>query len=80
MQGIINKCYVHLERLPEHIITKCSVKADMKYLFSSEKTLKDIYNDNVSLLCLGLIKEIYVMNIGIYLQTVLNSRYIAATL
>ena len=70
MQGIDNKCYVHLERLPEHIITKSSVKADMKYFFSSEETLKvdeieieehedldgDIYNDNVSLFCLGLIK------------------------
>ena len=66
MQGIIKKCYVHLERLPEHMIKKCSIKIDMKYLFSSEETLKldeikieehedldgDIYNDIVSLFCL----------------------------
>ena len=89
MQGIIKKCYVHLERLPEHMIKKCSVKIDMKYLSSSEETLKldeikieefedldgNIYNDNVSLFCLWLLKKNYVMNIGrfIYLQTVLNS-------
>ena len=81
MQGIIKKCYVHLERLPEPVIRKCSIKIDMKYLFSSEETLKldeikieehedldgDIYNDNVSLFCLWLLNEIYVMN---------NSRFI----
>ena len=81
MQRIMNKCYVHLERLPEHVIKKCSVKIDMKYLSSSEETLKldeikieefedldgNIYNDNVSLFCLWLLNEIYVMN---------NSRFI----
>ena len=66
MQGIIKECYVHLERLSEQVIKKCSVKTHMKYLFSSEETLKldeikieehedldgDIYNDIVSLFCL----------------------------
>ena len=63
MQGIITKCYVLLERLPELKIKKCSIKVDMKYLFSSQETLKvdeikieehkdldgNIYKDNVSL-------------------------------
>ena len=66
MQGITKKCYVLLERLPELKIKKCSIKVDMKYLFSSQETLKvdeikieehkdldgDIYNDNVNLICL----------------------------
>ena len=64
-QGIIKKCYVHLERLPDHMIKKCSIKVDMKYLFSSQETLKfdemkiehddldeDILKDIVSLFCL----------------------------
>ena len=70
MQEIIKKCYVHLERLPKHMINKCSIKVDMKYLFSSQEKLEfdeikveehddldgDIYKDNVSLFYLWLIK------------------------
>ena len=71
MQEIIKKCYVHLERLPKHMINKCSIKVDMKYLFSSQEKLEfdeikveehddldgDIYKDNVSLFWLWLIKK-----------------------
>ena len=63
MQGIIKECYVHLERLPEYMVKKCSIKIDMKYLFSSQEALNfdeikieehedldgDIYNVNVSM-------------------------------
>ena len=73
MQEIIKECYVHLERLPEHMIKKCSIKVDMK----SQETLEfdeikieehddldgDIYKDNVSLFCLWLINENYYQNL-----------------
>ena len=76
-QGIIKKCYVHLERLPDHMIKKCSIKVDMKYLFSSQEKLEfdeikveehddldgDIYKDNVSQFCLWLINENYYQNL-----------------
>ena len=40
MQGIIKKCYVHLERLPQHMVKKCFVKFDVKYEISSQEKLE----------------------------------------
>ena len=62
MQRILKECYVHIERLPEHMVKKSFVKVDIKYETSSEETLDydeikieehddlndNIYEDNVS--------------------------------
>ena len=46
MQGILNECYVHIERLPEHIIKKSFIKVDIKY----ETSFQEIkINENVDL-------------------------------
>ena len=36
----MKKCYVHLERLPEHMIKSSYEKVDIKYEFSSHEALK----------------------------------------
>ena len=36
----MKKCYVHLERLPEHMIKKSIVKVDIKCENPSEETFK----------------------------------------
>ena len=47
----MEKCYVHLERLPENVNKKCFGKVDLKNEIKVEEhdDLNDqIYNDNVS--------------------------------
>ena len=58
----MKKCYVHLERLPKHMIKKSFVKVNMKYENPCQEALKfdeikieehedlddNIYKDNVS--------------------------------
>lgn len=62
MKGVIKKCYIHIERLPEHMINKSVVRVDKQYEISLKETLKlddikieehdnlndNIYKDNVS--------------------------------
>ena len=36
----MKKCYVHLERLPQHMIKTSFEKVDMNYEFSSHEALK----------------------------------------
>ena len=47
----MKKCYVHLERLPDSVIKKCFVKADLKNEIKTEEhdhlDVQDS-NDNVS--------------------------------
>ena len=38
----MNKCYVHLERLPKNMIKSSFVKVDMKYEFSSHEAFDEI--------------------------------------
>ena len=56
----MKKCYIHLERLPQHMIKTSFEKVDMKYEFSSHEAFDEIkieehddlndkiYNDDVS--------------------------------
>ena len=64
MQEVLKKFYVHIERLPEHMINKSFAKVDKKYETSSKRKLDfdqikieehddlsdNIYKDNVSIL------------------------------
>ena len=47
----MKKCYVHLERLPDSVIKKCFVKAELKHEIKTEDhDHLDVqnYNDNIS--------------------------------
>ena len=78
----MNKCYVHLERLPKHMIKSSFVKVDMKYEFSSHEALKfdeikieehedlndRIYKDDVSHALLFFSKNVHIYILTIVVQ------------
>ena len=69
----MKKCYIHLERLPQHMIKTSFEKVDMKYEFSSHEAFKfdeikieehedlndKIYKDDVSNSVLFFSNDVY---------------------
>ena len=71
-QGISKKCYVHIERLPQHMIKNTSVKVEIKKEISSQEMLNydeiktenhDDLNDAVYKETVSLILKIFFIKV-----------------